>query len=467
MENGATLYSNFRRRTDPEGGTVSRNMARIDNIFASRDGIDVGSAVVETQAFRHRTVVADPVPSEASTTLDRAQAQAAVKTGTRVLAEHEFARFESKTVGVIANHTAQVDTATHLIDAMHRAGVEVGAIFGPEHGLRGETDAGEAVSDGRDETTGAPVYSLYDDTRSPTPEELDGLDALVFDIQDVGARFYTYITTMGLSMQAAAEAEIPFVVLDRPNPLSGTYVGGFVREPAHRSFVGKYPIPIAHGMTVGELARMIKGEGWVPGVEAMELEVIEMDGWERSMRWPETDLPWVPPSPNLPTFETALVYAGTCFFEATPNASEGRGTPRPFTHLGAPWAESPALADTLNDHDLPGARVHAAQFTPQPNAGDSAPKFEGTPLQGVRIEVTDPAAYRPVATGVHALHVFYRQATRKGRAEDFFASYLTKLAGTERLGKMLRSGASPEAIIATWHDETEAFRERRTPYLLY
>lgn len=395
------------------------------------------------------------------------QARGPVAPGARVLAENEFARLEGKTVGLIANHTAQVDTTTHLIDAMHGAGIEVGAIFGPEHGLRGETDAGEAVSDGRDETTGAPVYSLYDDTRAPTPEELDGLDALVFDIQDVGARFYTYITTMGRSMQAAAEAGIPFVVLDRPNPLGGTYVSGFVLEPEHRSFVGKYPIPIAHGMTVGELARMIKGEGWLSGVEEGQLEVVEMDGWERAMRWPETGLPWVSPSPNLPTFETALVYAGTCFFEATTKASEGRGTPRPFTHLGAPWADGPALADTLNAHDLPGARVHAAQFTPQPNAGDSEPKFEGERLEGVRIEVTDAAAYRPVEAGVHVLHAFYRQAKRKGRAEEFFTSYLKKLAGTERLGEMLRSGASPDAIIDAWHDEVEAFRERRTPYLLY
>ena len=395
------------------------------------------------------------------------RADTPVTTGARVLAGDDFARLQGKTVGLIVNHTARVDTATHLIDAMHAAGVEVGAIFGPEHGLRGEADAGAEISGGRDKTTGAPVHSLYDDTRAPTQAELDSLDALVFDIQDVGARFYTYITTMGLSMQAAAEAEIPFMVLDRPNPLGGTYVSGFVLEPDHRSFVGKYPLPIAHGLTVGELGRMIKGEEWLPGVDALELEVVEMEGWERGMRWPETGLPWVAPSPNLPTFETALVYAGTCFFEATTKASEGRGTPRPFTHLGAPWADGPALADTLNAYELPGTRVEAVQFTPAPNAGDSEPKFEGERLSGIRIEGTDTTAYRPVETGIHVLHTFYRQAERTGHADDFFTSYLKKLAGTERLGEMLRDGASPDAIIATWKEGAADFRTRREPYLLY
>lgn len=389
----------------------------------------------------------------------------AVQTGARVLGAQHVQQVQGQRLGLIVNHTARVDT-THLIDHLHRFGIEVGAIFGPEHGLRGDADAGEMVSDGRDATTGAPIYSLYDSTRAPTASELDGLDALVFDMQDVGARFYTYITTMGQSMQAAAEAGLPFIVLDRPNPLSGTYVSGFVLEPQHESYVGKYPIPVAHGMTVGELARMIKGEKWLPGLDDLALTVVEMDGWERSMRWPETGLPWIQPSPNLPTFETALAYAGTCFFEATAKASEGRGTSRPFTHVGAPWADGEALADTLNARGLPGVRFHATRFTPTPNAGDASPKFEGTSLSGLRIEVTDAGAYRPVEAGIHILHAVYQQAEREDVA-DFFTSYVTSLAGTQALAQMLDNGAGPGAIIATWQDSVRSFREQRRPYLLY
>ncbi len=393
-------------------------------------------------------------------------AQGPVKTGAMVLAEGGFARFEGRRVGLIVNHTARVDTV-HLIDRAHRAGVEIAALFGPEHGLRGTAARGEAVADGYDERTGAPIYSLYGDTRKPTPEMLEDLDALVFDIQDVGARFYTYISTMGLAMLAAAEAGIPFIVLDRPNPLGGAYVSGFVLEPEQQSFVGKYPIPVAHGMTVGELARMIRGEGMLPGLEDLELEVVEMTGWERTLRWPQTGLPWIAPSPNLPTFETALAYPGTCFFEATA-ASEGRGTARPFLRLGAPWADGAALADTLNARDLPGVRFHALRFTPEPNAGAASPKLEGQALRGVRIEVINPSAYRPVETGIHVLHAFYQQAQRKG-VEDFIArpDWLDTLAGTERLLEMLRRGARPEAVIAAWQFDVQIFREQRRPYLLY
>ena len=199
---------------------------------------------------------------------------AALQTGAQTLVANDFDALAGQRVGLIVNHTARVDTA-HLIDRIHRApNVEIGALFGPEHGLRGTADAGEKVADGVDDRTGAPIYSLYGANRQPTAAQLEGLDALVFDIQDVGARFYTYISTMGLAMQAAAESDVPFIVLDRPNPLGGDYVSGFVREPEQESFVGQYPIPIAHGMTVGELARMIQGEAMLPGLESLDLRVV-------------------------------------------------------------------------------------------------------------------------------------------------------------------------------------------------
>ena len=219
---------------------------------------------------------------------------------------------------------------------MHTSGkVRLAVIFAPEHGLRGLKEDGVQITAGADERTGIPVFSLYGNVRKPTPEMLRGLDLLLFDIQDIGVRFYTYISSMGLAMQAAAAAQIPFVILDRPNPLGGEYISGPLLEPAFISFTGAYPIPVAYGMTVGELATMIKGERMLPGLEGLDLRVIRMEGWHRVMKWPETGLEWVRTSPNIPDFETALLYPGICFFEGT-DASEGRGTLEPFSVIGHP-----------------------------------------------------------------------------------------------------------------------------------
>lgn len=391
----------------------------------------------------------------------------AVTTGAQRLRDAGFADLDGLRIGLVTNHTARVDTedggAAHLIDRLHAApNVELAALFGPEHGLRGTAEAGAAVEGGTDPATGVPVFSLYGATRTPPLESLAGLDALVFDMQDVGARFYTYISTMGYAMQAAARAGLPFVVLDRPNPLGGA-AGGFVLEPEHQSFVGMYPVPIRHGLTTGELARMIAGERWLPGLDSLDLRVIEMAGWRRDMRWPETGLPWIPTSPNVPDFETALVYPGAALFEGTA-ASEGRGTETPFQLVGARWLDAEALADTLRARNLPGVRFEAARFTPRSIPGVAAsPKFEGEAVAGVRIVVTGPAAVRPVALGVHLLHAAYHQ-----RPAGFFdAGWLTKLAGTDRLRRMLEAGASPEAIIAAWQDEVAGFERARAPYLLY
>ena len=385
-----------------------------------------------------------------------------------MLAERGFDLLDGKRVGLVVNHTARVDT-THLIDLIAAApNVELAALFGPEHGLRGTADAGEKIADGRDERTGAPVYSLYGETRKPTPDMLRGADVLVFDIQDIGARFYTYISTMGLAMQAAAEQGIPFVVLDRPNPLGGNYVSGFVLEPEHTSFVGQYPISMAHGMTVGELARMIRDESMMEGLDGLDLHVVEMEGWRRDMLWPDTELPWIPPSPNIPDFETALVYPGAVLFEATA-ASEGRGTRQPFVQVGAPWLDGQAAADSLNAQGLVGVRFEAIVFTPESIPGmASHPKLEGQTLEGIRYVLTDEQAFRPVETGIHVLDVFRRQAASNtleklvNRPEG-----MARLAGTKRLLDMLRQGASPEAVIASWGREVLAFREMRAGSLLY
>ncbi len=388
-----------------------------------------------------------------------------VLTGAERLVEQGFAPLSGKRVGLIVNHTAMVGD-THLIDLVHAAPeVELVALFGPEHGLRGEADAGEKVDDGVDDRTGVPVYSLYGRTRKPTPAMLEGIEVLVFDIQDIGARFYTYISTMGLAMQAAAEQGIPFMVLDRPNPLGGTYVSGFMLEPAFTSFVGQFAIPVVHGMTVGELAQMVQGERLMDGLASLDLSVLEMEGWTRVTPWEATGLPWVPPSPNIPDVEIARIYPGACFFEGT-TASEGRGTRTPFRLLGAPWANGEDLAASLNAVGLPGVAFAAASFTPVSIEGMSAnPKLRDQSLAGISYRLTDANEFDPVAAGIHALHAFYHAAPE--RNTFLKKDWLGKLAGTDRLYDMLRQGATPSAIIAAWGDDVAAFRVQRKPYLLY
>ncbi len=391
-----------------------------------------------------------------------------VRTGAMVLVEDGLPLLKGKRLGLVVNHTAMVDSV-HLIDLLVKSkDYEVVALFGPEHGIRGEAPAGEKVSGGNDPISGIPIYSLYGDTRRPTPEMLKGVDALVFDIQDVGARFYTYITTMGLSMQSAAEAGIPFVVLDRPNPLSGAYVSGFVIKPSLYSFVGQYPVPIAHGLTVGELARMIKGEAMLSGLENLDLQVVEMQGWQRGMTWKDTGLPWVAPSPNIPTVETALIYPGSGLFEAV-SANEGRGTHAPFLQVGAPWVDGEAMADELNSRKIPGVRFAAVDYRPVDIRNMATdPRYEGEVVHGVKATITDQVAFEPVETGIHLLHAFYHAAP-EGEQKGFISrpEWLAKLSGSSQLQHMIESGETPEAIIASWKSDVDAFRTARAPYLLY
>ena len=395
-----------------------------------------------------------------------------VLTGAQRLVDDGFRELAGWNVGLVTNHTARVDTSdggpAHLIDRLDATpNVTLSAIFGPEHGYRGTSEAGDHVSGGRDEATGVPVHSLHGSRRKPTQSQLRGLDALVFDIQDVGARFYTYISTMGLAMQAAAEAEISFVVLDRPNPIGGVWVEGFLMEPRHASFVGRYAIPQTHGMTVGELAQMIKGEGLLAGLGNLDLRVIEMEHYNRSMIWDETDLPWIPPSPNIPDAATALMYAGSALFENSA-VNEGRGTRTPFSVVGAPWADEHVLEQELNARGLPGVSFEAATYTPESIPGmTSNPTHRGRQVHGLLIKVNDPYIFQPVTTGVHLLHAFYHAAPASARRDFFNADWLAKLSGTDRLRQMLVDGASAEDIIAAWSEDVAAFKAQREPYLLY
>ncbi len=390
-----------------------------------------------------------------------------VSTGAASLVASKFTALDGRRVGLITNHTGRVGDE-HLADLLSRQSkVRLTAILAPEHGFRGMVEAGEKVGNARDPNTGVAVHSLYGATRKPTAAMLRDVDCLVFDIQDVGVRFYTYISTMGLAMQAAASARMPFVVLDRPNPLGGDDVSGFVMEPAFKSFVGQYPMPIVHGMTVGELARMIKGERWLAGVEKLDLQVVPMQGWRRSMRWPQTGLPWIATSPNIPTFESALAYPGIGIVGET-LVNEGRGTPIPFSQFGAPWIDAHAVAGKLNALRLPGARFEATQYTPKsiPNVA-AHPRFEGQRINAVHLAITDVAAYKPLEVGIHAL-AFLRDAARTANTPllDKFDMF-QKIAGTKRLHQMLEQGASGTQITAAWTDEVARFRKQRTQYLLY
>lgn len=390
-----------------------------------------------------------------------------ITTGAAALADNNFEILQGKNVGLVTNHSAVVGNSL-LIDVLHEAeNVTLKALFSPEHGIRGQADAGAIIENSIDKKTGIPIYSLYGKTRKPTPEMLEGIEVLVFDMQDVGARFYTYIATMGYTMQAAAEQGIPYVVLDRPNPLGGNMMEGFIPDKDYEKFNGLYPIPITHGMTVGEIAKMIKGEGFLQDLGTLDLMVKKVGGWRRDMLWADMDLAWTPPSPNIPNFETALIYPGACLVEAT-HMSEGRGTREPFILIGAPWADGEVLAKELNSKGLPGLQFKSTNFTPRPIKGmDSSPKHEGKKLSGIRYQITDAHKVRPVEAGVHVLLAFYRSAPDSVKEDFFRASRLNTLAGSEHFYSWVKSGVPADVIIQKWEKEIEAFRQKRQPYLLY
>ena len=374
---------------------------------------------------------------------------------------------QGKRVGLVTNHTGiywqaigqEAGASPELgstIDVVHQAPeVELVALFGPEHGIRGEEEAGERIESGVDEQTGLPIHSLYGRTLRPTPEMLEGVEVLVFDMQDVGARYYTYVSTMAYAMEAAGEHGVPFVVLDRPNPIRGDVVQGNVLDPEYSTFVGLYPVPMRHGMTAGELARMFVGEF---GID-VELHVVPMDGWRRDMTFSDTGLPWVAPSPNIPTLESALAYPGTCLFEGTP-LSVGRGTDLAFQWVGAPWLDGPALAEALNGYGFEGVGFEAVTFTPT-DAGDG--KFEGEQVQGVRL-VHESTNYDASKTAVAMLLEAYALSSDNWAWREV---YFDRLAGTDALRLGIEAGRDLAALTAAWDEGVRDFERLRRPYLIY
>lgn len=372
---------------------------------------------------------------------------------------------DGKRVGLVTNHTAVLSNGKHIADVLHEySGTTLTALFGPEHGIRGDAPDGRTIRDTIDARTGVPVYSLYGKINKPTPEMLKNVDVLIFDIQDVGARFYTFISTMFLAMEAAAEQRIPFIVLDRPNPITGTRVEGPLRVDSLKTFVGWAPVPIAHGMTVGELATMANKERWLKDGHQAMLTVITMEGWKRSQWFEQSGLPWVKPSPNMMTVNTAAVYPGMCLFEGV-NVSEGRGTQLPFEQIGAPWIDGNRLAKELNARGLPGVRFEAVAFTPEEIPGTASnPKYKGRECRGVRLTVTDRASFASVRTGISVL-----QAIRTLHSDSLTIRErgFDRLAGTPIIREMLLRGASAMEIEQQWQKELAEFRNRRAASLLY
>ncbi len=374
--------------------------------------------------------------------------------GIDVLETELFTPLQGKQVGLITNQTG-VDSRGHsTADLLAKAsGVKLVALFSPEHGIRGTRGHGEAVGDTIDPKLHLPVYSLYGSVQKPTPEMLNSIDVLVFDMQDVGARFYTYLTTMGMAMEVAAQRGIGFMVLDRPNPLGGSVLEGQVLDPRIQHFTAYYQIPVRHGFTAGELAQ------WYNQTHKLgvELSIISMKNWKRDELWTDTGLAFVPPSPNIRNPTAAILYGGVGMFEAT-NVSVGRGTDFPFELLGAPWISGETLAKRLNDLQLPGLQFSPTLFTPTSDA------YVGQLCSGVRIKVTDPKVVRPVDLFVH-ISCLIRELWPK----DFQPRWeeVARVMGSQDFEHLYIQNKPASEILDVFHKSSDEFAKSRQPYLLY
>jgi uncharacterized protein YbbC (DUF1343 family) len=441
----------------PDGkGDVGALRGRVAAIAAGAitDVSVVGRAHIELKEYYER-VTADLGRFTASREAALAaanghKAEAKVLTGIDVLERDKFQPLAGMRIGLVTNQTGRNRAGRSTIDVLFNApGVKLVALFSPEHGIRGAAD--EKVSDSKDEQTGLPIFSLYGDTRKPKPEQLQNLDAIVFDIQDIGARFYTYISTLGNVMEVAGQEHRPVFVLDRPNPIGGVEVEGPIADADKLTFTSYHPIPVRHGMTIGELAKFFNQERNFN----CDLRVVEMDGWRRTMWLDETNLTWVSPSPNMRSLTEATLYPGIGLLETT-NVSVGRGTDTPFELLGAPWIDGQQLAAYLNARAIPGVRFVPVRFTPTTSV------FKGEECNGVNIIVTDRDKFHAVMNGLEiavALHNLYPTQWKVD-------SYLRLLSNADTLAK-LKQGATPVEIARSWTDSLAQFRKARERVLIY
>lgn len=435
-------------RLYPDGkGQVNSLIGRIGTIAV---------AAIRHEAARRQSSLSQSLRPESANDA-AAAAPKEVLTGLDVLRRENFALLEGKRVGLITNHTSVARDGTPILELLHAApNVKLTALFSPEHGFEGKLDISK-IGDATEETTGLTIHSLYGEVRKPTPEHLAGIDVLVFDIQDIGARFYTYISTMGLALESLHELKrdtgrsIPMIVLDRPNPVGGEAVEGPVLDPGLESFVGFHTIAVRHGMTVGELARMFVAEReW-----DVDLTVVSLEGWTRSQEFDETNLPWIDPSPNMRSMDAALLYPGIGLLETT-NISVGRGTDTPFEVLGAPWINSLELARELNSARLPGVRFVPITFTPESSV------HAQQQCGGVRIVITDRAMLAPLDIGWEVARQLRRLYSDEWKVERY-----ARLLGDAAVLDAVRRAEPRDSIRAVYQDELEEFRARRARYLLY
>ena len=395
-----------------------------------------------------------------------------VRTGLDVLLEDYPDFLKGKTIGLVTNHTGISRKGEKNYKLFkNNPDIILKRIFAPEHGIYGESDAGAEIEYDNKKDSGPEIVSLYGKTRKPTAEMLEGIDLVIYDIQDVGTRFYTHISTLGIVMEAAGENNVNVMVLDRPNPLGGKIIEGAILDTAFKSFVGYYPIPTRYGLTVGELSQMAVKEGWLSSVPP-EFSVVKMDGWKRSMFFDDTGLPWIPPSPNIPDLETAMIYPGMCLYEAT-NVSEGRGTNKPFKQIGAPWMNYD-IAKEMKIQGLKGVDFKYAKFKPKNLPGRAEnPKFEGYRCVGQKIVVTDKYKYRAIETAVHSIYItfgfytdqFRYDPTKLGRlwGNDHMFRFLNGQLRSEK-GKVVKV---PRGLFKYLEKDRGKFTLQSAPYYLY
>jgi uncharacterized protein YbbC (DUF1343 family) len=384
-----------------------------------------------------------------------AQDTRSVRPGIETFLADVPAALRGKRVGLITNHSGIDRERRPDIDLIARhKDLKLVALLAPEHGIRGTADAGAKIDDEKDPKTGVPIFSLYQsEDRGPTGEMLRNVDVLVYDLQEVGGRTWTYVSTMALAMQAAAKRKIPFVVLDRPNPIGGEIVEGALLDPKFKSFVGMYPIPARHGLTVGELATLFNTKY---GIGA-ELSVARVANWRRSQWQDQTGLPWVNPSPNLRSLAALTSYPGSVYFEGT-NLTEGRGTDRPFEQIGAPWLNAPQVSAAMNGMGLPGIRFEPITMA----VAATAAKFPGQTLPGIRFDVTDRHAYRPVRTAL----LLIAEIRRQHPAEFAWGKTIDRLTGSDQARLAIDAGRLP-ALLDEWDREAAAFAAAQKALLLY
>lgn len=412
-------------------------------------------------------------------TLATSVGDARVQTGAEVMITDRMDMLKNKRIAIVANHTSLVfgtmeKPGVHLVDSLHARGITIAKVFAPEHGFRGDQDAGKHISNSKDEKTGIKIESLYGKNKKPSAEQLADVDMVLFDIQDVGARFYTYISSMSYVMEACAEQNIPIVILDRPNP-NGWYVEGPVMEDAFKSFIGMHNVPTVHGMTVAEYALMVNGQGWLAGGKRCPLDVIKCLGYEHEMHWAETGLPWVAPSPNLATEYSAYIYPMLCWFEGL-NVSVGRGTESPFEVLGAPWHQGYAYQlkkDSVQEAEAPGRmslyglEAEYLKFTPRSTPGKSMnPDFKDQVCYGVRF-LNRVDGEKLFMAGLSLLKNFQEEAGNTGQTTKLYQGSFNQLMGNNSVKTAIKSGKTEKEIFDSWQPALGRYMTMRKNYLLY